>query len=43
MSLRRFPPLRRRPVRVEDGHVAAREVSGAGVEWDEAAVRRFAL
>jgi mandelate racemase len=31
------------PVRVEDGHVAVREVPGAGLEWDEAAVRRFAL
>jgi mandelate racemase len=31
------------PVRLEDGHVAAREVPGAGLEWDETAVRRFAL
>ena len=31
------------PVRVEDGHVAAPEVPGAGVDWDETAVRRFAL
>jgi mandelate racemase len=30
------------PVQVKDGHVLVPEVPGAGLEWDEEAVRRFA-
>jgi mandelate racemase len=31
------------PVEVKDGHVLVPEVPGAGLEWDEQAVRRFAF
>jgi mandelate racemase len=31
------------PVQVKDGHALIREVPGAGLEWDEDGVRRFAV
>ena len=35
-------PILREPPRLEDGHVHVSDRPGTGVEWDEAALRRFA-
>lgn len=36
-------PILAEPFRLEDGRLVIREVPGNGLEWDEAAVRRYAL
>lgn len=36
-------PILREPLRVRDGHVQAPDRPGLGLEWDEAAVDRWAF
>jgi mandelate racemase len=36
-------PILAEPFRLEDGHLLIRDVPGAGLEWDEAAVQRYRM